>query len=237
VNSYSSSDEPPEPSARPIPGWAPFHVEHVSVADRGVTGTLEAWLRANQVIQRGRLCTLTRDRLADSGRICRELLHVLQGSEPGEGNGRERSLLAAHGFGRTQALATMFACPSGTFVELIATAPWNLLDPTDPRDPRTVRGAGSTLIRYAVEWSRRRGCYGRVALQAESPRTLRFYEHAGFRRMRPDDIPLALVPRGDLGWSPEIMRVARGCPGPAEERSPWLVRDPPELRCAVRSCA
>src|SRR6266542_4844592 len=44
---------------------------------------------------------------------------------------------------RVRLATTRFACPRGTFVELLVTAPWNLLGPDDPRDPRTARGAGT----------------------------------------------------------------------------------------------
>ena len=88
-------------------------------------------------------------------------------------------------------------------------------------------------MRHAVSWSLSRGCGGRVALQADNPRALVYYEHIGFRRMTPADGPLAFVPQGDAGWSPEILRVALGCPGPDEERAPWLVLEPmPDARRA-----
>ncbi|HTP29010.1 MAG TPA: GNAT family N-acetyltransferase [Anaeromyxobacteraceae bacterium] len=177
------------------------------------------------LLEKRPVCALSREKLQDSRRICRELLNVLRGTELGEGSTRERSLVAVGALGRTQALASMFACPGGTFVELIATAPWNLLGKNDPPDPRTIHGAGSALVSYAVSWSLARGCAGRVALQAENPRAFRYYERTGFRRMMPEDEPLGLVPRGESGWSPEILRVARGCPGPDEDRSPWLVFD------------
>ena len=236
MNLYRSSDEPPERNARPGVGRASLDPEYVSTTDPGWCDTLEAWLGAIEQLESYRLCTLSRARLQDSHRICKELLHVLRGSEPGEGRSCDRSLLAVGCLGRTQALSSMFACPRGTFVELIATAPWNLLGKDDPPDPRTLRGAGSALMGEAVSWSRRRGRGGRVALQAENPRTLGFYERTGFRRMVPADEPLTLVPRGESGWSPEILRMVRGCPGPDEERSSWLVLDPaPTARRALRA--
>jgi hypothetical protein len=44
--------------------------------------------------------------------------------------------------------------------------------------------------------------------------------------MRPEDGPLGLVPPGDAGWSPEILRVAAGRPGPREREMPWLGLEP-----------
>ncbi len=224
--SYRSPDEPPERTARPEVGRASLYSEHVSPTDPAWCATLEAWLGTIRLFESSSVSQLTRAKLQDSQRICAELLHVLRGTEPGEGRARERSLVAVRALGCTQALSSMFACPGGTFIELMATAPWNLLGKDDPPDPRTLHGAGSALVGQAVSWSRLRGCAGRVALQAENPRTLRFYARIGFRRMAADDAPLTLVPRGESGWSPEILRVAQGCPGPDEERAPWLVLDP-----------
>ena len=229
--SYRSSDEPPEPAARPALGRASLRAEQVSPSDPAWCSTLEGWLEAIRQLEGRPVSAATRIKLEDSRRICSELLQVLRGTGPGEGRAAERSLLAVRALGRTQALSTMFACPGATFIELIATAPWNLLGREDPSDPRTVRGAGSTLVRHAVTWSQARGCAGRVALQADNPRALSCYEHMGFRRMQPEDGPLAFVPRGDRGWSPEILRVAQGCPEPDEKSSPWLLFDPaPDAR-------
>lgn len=224
MNTYLSSDEPPKRVARPIAGRARLRPECASPQDPVWCELLESWLHEIHVLERSSRSPLVRARLQDSDRICTELLQVLRGIEFGEGCASERSLVAVRALGRTQALSTMFACPGGTFIELIATAPWNLLDPPDPR---TLRGAGTALVGHAVSWSRLRGCLGRVALQAENPRTFRFYERFGFRRMVPEDAPLELVPMGESGWSLEVLRVAQGCPGPEEELSPWLVLDPP----------
>jgi len=227
VYSYRSADEPPERIARPEARRAfSLSAERVSISDPTWCTTLDAWLDVIHRLERAPISPVTKAKLQDSRRICTELVHVLRGTEHGEGRVRERSLLAVRALGCTQALSSMFACPGGTFIELMATAPWNLLGRDDPPDPRTLHGAGSALVGEAVRWSQLRGCGGRVALQAENPRTLRFYERIGFRRMAPGDEPLALVPRGESGWSPEILRVAQGCPGPDEERAPWLVLDP-----------
>ena len=236
MHSYLSSDEPPEPTARLAPRRASLHAEYVSATDPGVCSTLDGWMHEIEQLERSPVCALSRAKLQDSRRICGELLHVLRGTGPGEGSASERSFVAVRALGRTQALASMFACPGATFIELIATAPWNLLGKEDPRDPRTIHGAGSTLMNHAVSWSLARGCAGRVALQADNPRALRYYERMGFRRMTPEHQPLALVPQGDSGWSPEILRIARGRPGPDEERAPWLLLDPtPDIRRASTS--
>lgn len=237
--SYQSADEPPERTARPAAaGWAPpLSAERVPATDPIWSTTLDVWLEAIRRLERAPISPLARAKLQDSRRICTELVHVLRGEEPGEGRACERSLLAVRALGCTQALSSMFACPGGTFIELMATAPWNLLGKGDPPDPRTLHGAGSALVGEAVRWSRLRGCGGRVALQAENPRTLRFYERIGFRRMAPEDGPLTLVPPGESGWSPEILRVAQGCPGPDEERAPWLVLDPVPAVGRLRTAA
>lgn len=225
MHSQCSADDPPKPISRPSAAPATFDLERLSPNDTSWWSTLRGWQLTISTLRRGAVSTSTRVRLGDAERICDELLRVLQGAEPGEGRARDRVLFEVRGRDVVQALATMFACPGGTFIELIVTAPWNLLGEADPVDSRTIRGAGSALIRHAVSWSRLRGCGGRIALQAENPRTLAFYERAGFRRMQPEDDPLELVPPGDLNWSPEILRLAHRIPDPGGERSPWLVLD------------
>jgi len=226
---YRSADEPPQRTARPEARRAfSLSAERVSISDPTWCTTLDAWLDVIGPLKHAPVSPATKAKLEDSRRICSEFVRVLRGKEPGEGRGCERSLFAVRALGYTQALSSMFACPEGTFIELMATAPWNLLGKDDPPDPRTLHGAGSALVGEAVSWSRLRGCGGRVALQAENPRTLGFYQRIGFRRMAPGDKPLALVPRGESGWSPEILRVAEGCQGPEEERAPWLVLNPVE---------
>ena len=61
---------------------------------------------------------------------------------------------------------------------------------------------------------------------AATLRAAAFYERLGFRRMCPDDGPLSLVPPGDGGWSPEILRVAAGRPGSKEREMPLLLLEP-----------
>jgi GNAT superfamily N-acetyltransferase len=229
------ADEPPEPTARPFAGRASLNAELVSAEDPAWQVELASWLAAIPALERRvALTPLTRRKLEDSRRICGELLRVLRGAEEGEGRKSERSLLAVRALGRVQALSSMFACPGGTFIELVATAPWNLLGRGDPSDPRTVHGAGTALVERAIAWSRRRGCRGRVALQAGSRCSMGFYERLGFRLLEPTDHPLTLVPQGEHGWSPEVLRVAKGTPGPDEERSPWLVVEPDGRKPANR---
>jgi Acetyltransferase (GNAT) family len=236
--SYRPDEEPPERTARLEARRASsLSAERVSISDPIWCTTLDTWLDGIRRLERAPVSPLTKAKLLDSRRICTELVHVLRGKEPGEGRVCERSLFAVRALGCTQALSSMFACSGGTFIELMATAPWNLLGKDDPPDPRTLHGAGSALVGEAMSWSRLRGCGGRVALQAENPRTLGFYERIGFRRMAPGDEPLSLVPRGESGWSPEILRVAQGCPGPDEERAPWLVLDPVQAVGRTRDAA
>ena len=220
-------DEPPERLARPLPGRASFQTSSSDhPADPLARATLEAWLASIPGLEALALSPLTRVRLEDCRRICEELRAVLSGTESGEGRASERTLHFASVEGHIQALSSMFACPGGTFIELLATAPWNILGHADPPDPRTVRGAGTALVMEAMAWSSRRGCGGRVALQAENPRTLPYYEKLGFFVMQPSHRPLLFVPRGEKGWSSSIQRVALGMPGREEERSPWLLLDP-----------
>jgi hypothetical protein len=232
VTSRSTSEEPPSKLARAVEGRAPTILSTiVEPQDRAAPAALEAWLEAISVLQRRDLSAPTRMRLRDAQRICGELGRVLAGVEPGEGLASERTLHLALARGRIHAISSMFACAGGTFIELLVTAPWNVLGADDPPDPRTVRGAGTALVTAAVEWSWRRGCGGKVALQAENRRALAFYHRLGFFRMCPEDRPLSLVPRGKDGWSRAIVRVAQGRPGAEEERSPWLLLDP--CRAAV----
>ncbi|HET9596009.1 MAG TPA: N-acetyltransferase [Anaeromyxobacteraceae bacterium] len=219
-----TTEEPPSPIARAAPARAPrITCVGVGLADPGARATLQAWLEVAPALARRTGSRQTRTRLADARRIGRELARVLDGLEPGEGRAADRTLHLAVALGRVHAVSSMFACPGGTFVELLVTAPWNLLGAADPPDARTVRGAGKALVAAAAAWSRARGCGGAVALQAGNPRCAEIYDHLGFRELRPEDDPLALVPQGARGWSPEILRVAAGRPGPAERRRPWLV--------------
>jgi hypothetical protein len=193
--------------------------------DASARAALQSWLDAIPVLERRALTAATRARLEDSRAVCGELARVLDGTEAGEGRPSERTLRVATARGRIQGLCTMFACPRATFVELLVTAPWNLLGPDDPPDPRTLRGAGTALVTAASGWSAARGCGGAVALQAASLRAAAFYERLGFRWMRCEDEPLSLVPPGDDGWSPEIQRVAAGRAGAREREMPWLLLD------------
>jgi GNAT superfamily N-acetyltransferase len=223
----STCDDPPSTIARAVEARATaVATATLERDDPEARDTLDAWLDAITVLERRALTPPTRIRLEDARRISTELGRVLAGSEPGEGRAPERTLHVALARGRVHAMSSMFACPGGTFIELLVTAPWNILGPEDPADPRTVRGAGSALITEAVAWSRRRGCGGRVALQAENARALALYERLGFHRMGPADVPLSLVPQGVAGWRDSILRVAAGECGAEEARSPWLVYDP-----------
>ena len=227
MKSFAGAEEPPERTARLAPRRA-FHwrddVDRLGTLV--VRRTLESWQDSIRDIGRRQLTPLTRARLEDCRRISEELARVLAGREDGEGVPAERWLRVASASGRIQAVSSMFACPRGNFVELLVTAPWNLLDRDDPRDLRTVRGAGTALIADAVSWSRARRCGGRVSLQAENVRTLGFYERIGFRLMQPTHDPLSLVPRGENGWSPPVLRLAAGKPLPSDGQSPWLVLEP-----------
>lgn len=231
----STSEDPPSLLARAFVARAPrIACTTIHPEDPLARATLQAWLAAIPILRRRRLTPATRTRLADCRRICLELLRVLEGAEAGEGRAAERTLHVALARSRVHAMSSMFACPGGTFIELLVTAPWNLLSPEDPQDPRSVRGAGTALVAKASEWSRLRGCGGAVALQAANQRVVGFYDHLGFREMRPEDRPLALVPRGDAGWSRSITRVARGRRGAEERRCPWLLL---EARRARRAAA
>jgi GNAT superfamily N-acetyltransferase len=219
----TSVEEPPEPTAHPRAGWAFELCTDLSTSDPSVQATLQSWIATAAVLATRPLTPRTRLKLEDSRRIAEELAHVLANEEPGEGTPERRRLLGVTLHGQPQAIVTAFPCPRGTFVELLVAAPWNLLGPGDPCDLRTVRGAGAALLARLEARSRTRGCGGRLALMAENPRSRERYERLGFRRMCPADAPLELVPAGRDGWSPSILRVASGHPGPEEERCPWMV--------------
>jgi hypothetical protein len=223
-----SPEEPPERRARPDSGRA-FEVRaDLSPSDPLVRATLQDWIAASAVLAERPVCQRTRLKLQDCRRIAAEIVDVIDGIEPGEGTADHRRILAVTHRGRIQALAAVFACPRGAFVELLAAAPWNLLAPDDPCDLRTVRGAGVALLDATAARSALRGTGGRVALMAENPRSRERYERLGFRRMTPADRPLTLVPPGAAGHSASIRRLANGTPGPEEEQSPWMVLEPAE---------
>jgi GNAT superfamily N-acetyltransferase len=230
-------DDPAERRARLDPRRASFLVTDLEPEDPTLHATLRGWdWVGRSLLTRGAVLPPTRLRLEDSRRIVGELLRVLTGDERGEGTADERHVVAAVADGRIQALATLFAPPRAVFVELVATAPWNLLGPDDPPDARSVRGAGAALLEHAARWSSATGRGGRVALQAENPRARALYERIGFAVMRPSDAPLALVPEGDTGFSASVLRLARGKAGADEARSPWMLRDPAASRAqAVRA--
>lgn len=226
------SEEPSERSARQ-PRPASFLTVPLSPADPDVLALIQRWdWIARSLLSRG-LTTETRARLQDWRRIGGELLGVLEGHEEGEGAPQERLLRAAVHGGEVQGLASVFLCRRAAFVELLLTAPWNLLGPDDPPDARAVRGAGRALVDAASALARAAGAGGRVTLQAENPRARAFYERMGFAPLRPSDAPLAVVPRGVKGWSAPVIRLARGEPGPEERRSPWMILDPERRRPRV----
>jgi hypothetical protein len=196
----------------------------VPPADPTPRAVLGAWLEAAAILEARLLSPRTRARLADFRAVASELARVLDGTEDGEGRTSDRSVVVAvDDRGRVQGLCSMFACPGATFVELLVTAPWNLLGPEDPPDPRTVRGAGTALVEAATRWSVARGCGGAVALQAATLRAAQFYDRLGFRPMGPGDAPLRLVPPGERGWSTSILRLATGRPEREERESPWML--------------
>ena len=228
------SDEPFERSARP-PRAASFRILSLTTDDPGLVALLRRWdWIARSLLSRG-VSPPTRARLLDWRRIGGELLAVLEGQEDGEGAPAERLVRAAVHRGEIQAVATIFLCRRAAFVELLVSAPWNLLGPDDPPDARAVRGAARALVGAASALGRAGGARGRVALQAENPRCQELYERMGFTVMRPSDAPLALVPRGKKGWSAPVVRLARGEAGPEERRAPWMIYDPDRrrLRAAV----
>jgi len=227
------ADEPFERSARQ-PRPASFEITSVAIADPDLRALLGGWdWVARSLLSRG-VCPGTRVRLVDSRRIVGELLGVLDGEEEGEGTAPDRMVRAAVHRGQVQAVASIFLCPRAAFIELLASAPWNLLSPADPPDARSVRGAGRALVLHASDLARASGAAGRVTLQAENPRSLAAYERMGFARIRPSDAPLALVPRGGKGWSAPVLRLARGEAGPEERSSPWMILDPDRLAAGAK---
>jgi GNAT superfamily N-acetyltransferase len=222
-----TAEEPPSSLAHAPAAWAiPFHCTAADPGDPLVRATLDAWLGALPVLTRRPLSARTRGRLDDFRSVASELARVLDGVEDGEGRRSERTVHLATARGRVHAVSSMFACPAGTFIELLVTAPWNVLGPEDPPDPRTVRGAGTALVEAATRWSGARGCGGAVSLQAATRRAAAFYDRLGFRTMQRGDLPLTLVPPGERGWSASVLRVAAGRPGAEEHESPWMLLPP-----------
>jgi hypothetical protein len=225
----TSFDDPEKRRARPVlqPGRAGFTIDPVSPSDPALNLALREWdWMARGLLARGAVSAQTRPNLEDSRRIVGELGRVLAGDEPGEGIQEHRSVFVARRIGCIQAAAALFASPRAVFVELVATAPWNLLGAADPPDARMVRGAGTALLQHASAWSLATGGGGRVSLQAENPRCRAYYEWLGFERMTAADEPYTLVPRGPRGFSEPVRRVAEGREGPDEQRSPWMLFDP-----------
>jgi len=225
---HASLGEPPERRARHLRP-AGFRILTLSPNDPELLATLRSWDALGASLLEAGAGRGTRLQLEDSRRIVGELTRVLGGEEEGEGAPAERIVRAAMAGGRVQAIATLFLCRRAAFIELLATAPWNLLG-NDPPDPRAVRGAGRALVAHASALASAARAGGRVALQAENPRCVEFYLRLGFARMCPSDAPLALIPRGEKGWSPGVLRLARGAPGPDERRAPWMLLDPGRLQ-------
>jgi hypothetical protein len=217
-------DEPEERIARAARPRARFTHRDVDPGDAALLARLRAWASAARTLAAVEAeATL---QLEDDLRILEELERVLTGDEDGEGTSDARRVVAAVAEGSVQGICSWFACPRGAFVELLAVAPWNLLRRGGAPDPRAVPGAGRALVAEVSRRSRALGSGGRVALQAENPRARAAYERMGFARMRPSDVPLALVPPGAHGWSESLRRLARGRVALADARQPWMLLDP-----------
>jgi hypothetical protein len=245
--SSTSFDDPSEPCARARlhPGRAELHsatgsgpgpsagsgrsLLYVDPDDPVLRATLAGWDWTARGLARDAVTNETRLRLGDGRRIVGELARVLAGAEAGEGTADRRVVVVARERSRIQGVASLFVCPRAVFVELVATAPWNLLGGGEPRHPLAVRGAGSALVAHACARSVGTGRGGRVALQAENPRCRALYERLGFVRMTAEDLPYTLVPPGDGGFSAAVRRLAEGREGPEEARSPWMLFDPERL--------
>lgn len=233
----SSLDDPHERYAR-VAARAGLTLHHLDPGDASLRAGLAEWERlARALLGAGELDAETRSRLEDDLRIVEELRRVLAGEEPGEGTARERELCVVRGAGRMQGVCSLYECPGGVFIELLATAPWNLVRGPRGRDLRAVPGVGKALLDHAQALSELNGHGGRIALQAENPRCLELYRRLGFAVMQPEDEPLALVPRGERGWSASLLRVAAGKPGAEEATSPWLVLDPARAAASARRAA
>jgi hypothetical protein len=234
----SPTEDPFERSARRYDARAAgFRIISLTADAPELEATLRSWDWIARSLLSSGVSAPARLRLDDLRRILAELERVLHGEEDGEGTRDARLVRAAVARGHLQALTTVFLCRRAAFIELLASAPWNLLGPQGPdgrTDARAVHGAGCALIAEASALARQAGAGGRVALQAENPRSEALYQRLGFAPMRPSDAPLALVPRGGKGWSPPVLRLARGEPGPDERRMPWLIRDPERMRLRER---
>jgi hypothetical protein len=219
-------DEPPSQDVgsvrrRPAVGFAV-----VPAGDQTVRETLRAWLQVVQVLGLRSLSKPSRVRLQDGARICEELYRVLGGAEPGDGPASDRTVILASSRGHAQAISSMFACPRGTYIEFLVSAPWNALRSADPPDPRTVRGAGTCLVSAAVAWSRDRGCGGRVSLCAENARARAFYEGLGFQPVAANGVPSSFVPRALGGWSSSGPSMADGGRPSEADQGSLMLYDP-----------
>lgn len=76
--------------------------------------------------------------------------------------------------GRLQAAAIVHQRSNYLEVDLIATAPWNILQ----NQPESVKGAGTSLMEQLVKESQELGFEGRLKLYA-IPRAKQFYEKIG----------------------------------------------------------
>ncbi|BDG07345.1 N-acetyltransferase [Anaeromyxobacter paludicola] len=222
---HTSLDDPEERCARLPRGRASFTI-HRLPPDAALLGLIHEWEAKARELRRRDVAAETRRRLSDDERLLFDLEETLTGEKPGEADAPGRVLRVARSGGRVQAVAALFRCRRAIFVEYLVAAPWNLLGPDDPPAIESRRGAGTALLVQAVRTSLAVGRGGRVALQAENPRCLAVYEHLGFQRMRPADLPRTLVPSREGWWTEPAARLAAGVESLAERESPWLLFDP-----------
>lgn len=90
--------------------------------------------------------------------------------------------------GRLQAAGIVHLQSDYLEVDLIATAPWNIL----PNQPESLKGAGTALMEELVKESKDLGFGGRLKLYA-IPRARQFYEKLGLEE----------TAQGDWEFSPE----------------------------------
>ncbi len=82
--------------------------------------------------------------------------------------------------GRLQASAYVTSRNGYLYLELLASAPWNVA--RIPGDEKVVKGAGTTAIVAVIKESVKRGYGGKVQLEA-LPNAVPFYEKLGFDRV------------------------------------------------------
>lgn len=113
-------------------------------------------------------------RLATSRRVLRFIYNRMTDAEP------DLEILGLRDRrGNLQATAMVSLGPNFLYVNLIATAPWNIISVI--ADERAVRGAGRGLMELIVRYNIDRGNAGEIKLTSKRE-SLEFYKNLGFQK-------------------------------------------------------